>query len=805
MSALRPLLLVASALIAGSASARAADQAPSPGTPTGAVALSGLAPKASPPAAVSYERDIKPILVRHCYECHGEGGSRGDVTLDGHATLELLRQDTKLWDRVVDNVRSDLMPPPKQPRLSADERSKLVNWVRHDVQGVDCRAPDPGRVTVRRLNRREYNHSIQDLFGIDIEPSEDFPADDTGYGFDNIGDVLSMSPLLMEKYFAAADRVVSRVVASKPSVPRRVLGRDDVRVVSDSAEGVNIREVRLRTSRAGMHRIHITLSLFSFNPFKGSLKVTASVDGRSLLNKRLVAGNRNYKYTMDVPFGVGEHVLLLTVDSTGASSLRNLRVIPEELALEGPLGTTEWPAAHRRVFFKDEVPKAPDARQAYARDILERAATSAFRRPVDGKTLDGLVALASGAEKSTGRFEGGIAHALQAILVSPRFLFRIEGQTAPDDPRVVQALDQHNLAIRLSSLLWQGPPDAELRSLAAAGKLTGELPKQAKRMLADRRSERFFSGFVGQWLRSNDIESIPFNGGRFGALNPPLRAHMRAETETFLSYIMREDRDMMETITASYTFLNEALANHYGIMGVEGARLRRVELPKDDIRGGVLTQGTFLAVTSNPSRTSPVKRGLFVLDNLLGAPPPPPPAMIPNLEDAAAKDGKKPKTVREQLAIHRENPACASCHERMDPLGLAFENFDAIGRWRDIEDGKPIEAAGKLSTGETFTSVRDLRQVIGRRREPFYRNVVGKFFTFALGRGLEPADDCAVEAITARMMAGGGKFSTMLNGLLESAAFRQRRGDGRRGGVAMIGAKTGAKPVGKTVGTETAR
>ncbi|HEY0706393.1 MAG TPA: DUF1588 domain-containing protein, partial [Polyangia bacterium] len=273
-------------------------------------------------------------------------------------------------------------------------------------------------------------------------------------------------------------------------------------------------------------------------------------------------------------------------------------------------------------------------------------------------------------------------------------------------------------------------------------------------------------------------------------LNPPLRQHMRAETEMFLSYIMREDRDMMETVTANYTFLNEALANHYGVLGVEGARLRRVELPKDDVRGGVLTQGTFLAVTSNPSRTSPVKRGLFVLDNLLGAPPPPPPAMVPNLEDAR-KNGKKLTTVREQLAIHRENPACASCHERMDPLGLAFENFDAIGRWRDVEGkedgGKPISAAGKLSTGETFNSVRELRQVIGKRREPFYRNVVSKFFTFALGRGLEPADDCVVEAIVARMMAGGGKFSTMLHGVLDSPAFRQRRGEGRRPGMVMTG------------------
>ncbi|HEY0708600.1 MAG TPA: DUF1587 domain-containing protein, partial [Polyangia bacterium] len=515
----------------GPSSARAAGET---GHPASSLTLAAAAVKPAPPNAgshaVTYERDIKPILVKHCYECHGEGGSRGEVALDRHTTFEQLRQDTKLWDRVVDNVRNDLMPPPKQPRLSADEQAKLISWVRRDVQSVDCRAPDPGRVTVRRLNRREFNHSIQDLFGIDLEPSEDFPADDTGYGFDNIGDVLSMSPLLMEKYFAAAERVVSRVVATKPSVPRQVLGRDDVRVISESAAGVTVREVRVRTPRPGTHRIHLNLNVFSFNPFKGALRVTASVDGRTLLNKRLVAGNRNYKYAMDVPFGAGEHVLLLTVDASGASSLRNLRVTPEELALEGPMGVQEWPAAHRRVFFRDQVPAQAEARKEYARAILERVASNAFRRPVDAKTLEGLVPLAAGAEKATGRFEGGIAHALQAVLVSPRFLFRVEGHPAPDDPRVVQPLDQYSLATRLASLLWQGPPDAELRSLAAAGKLEAEIGKQAKRMLADRRSERFFSGFVGQWLRSSDIESIPFDNGRFGALNPPRRQHLRAET-----------------------------------------------------------------------------------------------------------------------------------------------------------------------------------------------------------------------------------------------------------------------------------
>ena len=729
-------------------------------------------------AAPSYDRDIKPILVTYCYDCHGDGSAKGNVDFDGFATELDRTRDGQLWQRVWENVRNGVMPPPRKPRPTASEQARLQAWIRRDVQGVDCRAPDPGRVTLRRLNRDEYNHSIAALFGIDFEPAEDFPADDTGYGFDDIGDVLSVSPVLAEKYFNAAEQIVARVVASKAELPRRTLHRNDLKLVAEPAEKMFVGEGRFTLEHAGLHAVDVRVSVNSFKPFTGEARVRAELDGRPLMRATYLPGNRLYHHPSRRTLAAGEHVVRFFLDLSRAvpTAGRTITVALDELSVVGPLGSRvrEYPPAHRRLFFRGPAPRDPAARQAYAREILRTVADRAFRRPVDEPTLDRLLALAQRTERQSGHFESGIASALQAILVSPRFLFRVEEDAPGGDPEAV-ALDEHALAARLSYLLHATGPDQQLAALAARGELRQNLEAEVRRLLADPRSDRFVSRFVGQWLRTRDVENVPISGEKLGALTPAIRKLMRQETELLFTHLLRQDRDVMELLTADYTFLNDALASYYGLPEVEGSRMRQIALPPDGVRGGILTHGSFLTVTSNPTRTSPVKRGLYLLDNVLGMPPPPPPPNVPNLEDAET-DGTRPRTMRQQLAVHRSKPACAGCHARMDPIGLALENFDAIGRWRDSEGGSPIDASGTLVTGEALAGVPGLRAILAARRPQFYRTLTRKLLIFALGRGLEPADECTVDQLVADLTAQGGHLSALIVGIARSRPFQLRRG-----------------------------
>jgi hypothetical protein len=740
------------------------------------LALAGLAAAGT---ASSYQREVEPVLVRYCYDCHGQGSARGDVALDAFASAEARRRDGQLWSRVWENVRNDLMPPPGHARPDAAERARLGAWIRGEVQGVDCREPDPGRVTIRRLNRDEYNHTIADLFGIDFRPAEDFPADDSGYGFDNVGEVLSVSPVLTEKYFNAAEQVVQRVVAARPEIPRRAVRREDLRPVPESTEKVAVSEGRFTLGHAGTHAVEVKVSVSSFRPFFGEARLRIDLDGKRLVRATYRAGNKPYRYTRRLALGTGAHQVRVTLDLTRAEANagRVINIALDELAVSGPVGTRlrEYPPAHQRLFFRGPPPRDPAARAAYARDILDQIAGRAFRRPVEPDTLERLLLLARNTEEQTGRFESGIAQALQAILISPRFLFRAEPQPGPEDRKLVFALDEHALAARLSYFLHGSAPDDRLSRLAARGELRANLREELRRLIRDPRSDRFVSRFVGQWLQTRDVDSVNISTERFREFQPGLRRLMRQETEMLFAHILREERDAMEMLTADYTFLNGALARHYGVDGVEGPAMRRVPLPAEGVRGGILGHGSFLAVTSNPTRTSPVKRGLYVLDNLLGTPPPPPPPNVPALEQAA-RDGSGPRTLRAQLVAHREDKACAACHARMDPIGLALEGFDPIGRWREEDQGQPIDTSGKLVTGEQVSGVQGLRTALASRREGFYRTLARKLMVFGLGRGLEPADECTVDRTVTAMLSGGGRLTTLLAGIVESSAFQMRRG-----------------------------
>jgi hypothetical protein len=388
---------------------------------------------------------------------------------------------------------------------------------------------------------------------------------------------------------------------------------------------------------------------------------------------------------------------------------------------------------------------------------------------VDRETLDGLTKLAMGHED----FKRGVAQSLAAILTSPKFFFRAETQPRPDDSKAIHSLDDYALASRLSYLLWLSLPDEELMREAAAGTLRKNLRGQVKRMLADKKAERFFEDYPGQWLRTRNVLMTAISKDEKLA---PVRGAMKRETEMLFEHIARNDRDLLELITADYTFVNKPLADFYGLDGVNGDDFQKVSLKPESRRGGILTHGSFLVATSNPNRTSPVKRGLFVLENLLAVEPPPPPPDIPALDDAKV-GGQTPKTVREQLAVHRENKACASCHAHFDPIGVVLENYDLIGQWREKENGEPIQAQERAVTGQTLAGIEDLRNFFASQKEKFYRGATEKLLTYALGRGLEPYDAVTVDRIAAEVAASSGKFSALLQGVIESPAFLTRRGD----------------------------
>ncbi|MEY2878187.1 MAG: hypothetical protein RLZZ15_567 [Verrucomicrobiota bacterium] len=889
------------------------------------------------PVAEKFAAQIKPLLQKYCYDCHGDGHHRGEVTLDDLAPATL--RDPALWSRVLKNTRTNLMPPAAEAQPTPAELAQLHEWIKRDAFGLDAKNPDPGRATVRRLNRTEYRNTIRDLTGVDYDTQKEFPADDTGHGFDNIADVLTVSPLLLEKYLDAAQAIVakfvptqSRVVAEtvvpgasfktiaidttvpeqpKPATPPvdpamiaspaaqtpsaapaispatpaaapaiaatpaapgapAVAGRGANRAARPAAgfgfgrgaptpppnarpapvnDGATLEisyytpltvTAAHRVAHAGKYQIAFEAraleryvdNLFDLNKCRMAFKV----DGKIVHEQEFLReGDKKFEFAAEVDWAAGEHAF--TVEVTPAlpyvTQWRNLRLRLTGVTVRGPLDEKFYvkPAGYEKIFPRDP-PVAAAPRRAYARELLGDFATRAYRRPVEKETLDRLVDVAEKISAAPGAtFEAGVAQAMVAVLASPRFLFREEGVEPLRAGEKYPRVDEFALATRLSYFLWSAPPDAELTRLAAEGKLRASLPAQLTRLLASPRADELVRNFTGQWLEARDIATVPITaldvflrdhpnpdyekaremfrrtggGGRRGApptgtpeeqeeqtrlrtaffeftrapkpdLTESLRRAMREETELTFGHILRADRPLTELLAADYTFLNDELAKQYGIEGVEGRRMRRVALAPDSPRGGVLTQGTVLAVTSNPTRTSPVKRGVFILDAILGAPPAPPPPNIPALEDAASAAELKKLNLRETLALHAQKPLCASCHLRMDPVGLALENFNAMGMWRTADSGQPIETAGQLITGEKFADVRELKHVLATKRaRDFHYNLAGKLLTYALGRGLEPTDTDTLDQLVAKLEASGGKPSALLRGIVDSAPFQQRR------------------------------
>lgn len=613
--------------------------------------------RAAESPALTYQKDILPLLQKYCYSCHGNGRRKADLALDTFKNEADIVKQHEVWEKVAQNLTSNEMPPRGRTILKPTpaERDLLAKWVQGTLdQHYRTARPDPGRVTVRRLNRQEYNNTMRDLVGVDLRPADEFPEDDTGYGFDTIGDVLSISPLLMEKYITAAEKVLDKAIA-------------------------------------------------------------------------------------------------LSVKGAKAAPL-----------LE----------SHKRIFFRSWTPAN---KTEAAREIINAFAKRAFRRPTTVQETERYLRLVAMVEEQNEPFEKGIKLALQAILVSPHFLFRWELDGEPGNSNATRSLNEHELASRLSFFLWSSMPDDRLFDLAGKGQLRRNLESEVRRMLKDPKANAFVANFAGQWLQLRNLRTIAPDPTAFPLFTDKLREDMRRETELFFAHIMRGDRSVLEFIKADYTFVNERLAKLYGFSGVKGEQFEKISLAGTP-RGGLLTQASVLTLTSNPTRTSPVKRGKYVLENILGTPPPPPPPNVPELNEEKALTGN----MRQQMEQHRANPTCASCHSRMDPIGFGFENFNGIGVWRDKDGGQPINAADELPGGQQFKGPSALTNLLLARKSDFAQCLSEKMLTYATGRGLEFYDKRTVDAIALQLEKDNYRFSSLIVAVVKSLPFDMKRGDGKR-------------------------
>jgi len=756
--------------------------------PHPASSSSGGEPKNADAAVAAYEKEIKPILAEYCYGCHGTEKQKADLDLAAFKDVKSIAKDRVIWEKVLNNVRGREMPPQDKPQPSQKQRDILSAWIETEVFRVDCTNPDPGRVTLHRLNRAEYNNTIRDLAGVDFQPADDFPADDSGYGFDNIGDVLSLPPVLLEKYLAAAEKVLDAALVTdltpKRTAARTESGRLEAKNTASLGAFRIVRgngelSLRFTASQAGEYLFQIMSNTRQAG--NDAARMVISLDGR-MIKSAPVTGSVDASSVVEARAAVqpGEHRLTLTLanpysappDSKGRKRERGYAV--EYVDVLPPAQPPALSETHRRIFAPGD---GISDRHERARKIIGAFARRAFRRPVADAEVERLLSFVALAEKQGESFEKGIKVALQAVLVSPHFLFRGEIQPEPNNPKSVHPINEHALAARLSYFLWSSLPDDALFAEAERGTLRKNIDAQVRRMLKDPKASSLVENFAGQWLQLRNLRLFHPDPKEFPKFDEKLRAAMERETEEYFAHIMREDRNVLEFLDSDYTFVNGRLARHYGIEGVEGDAFVRVML-KGNARGGVLTHGSVLTLTSNPTRTSPVKRGKWVLENLLGTPPPPPPPEVPDLD--MPESGKVlTGTLRQRMEQHREDPNCATCHARMDPIGFGLENFDGIGAWRDRDGKAAVDPAGELVSGEKFSGPADLRRImLLNKTGEFVTCISEKMLTYALGRGLEYYDKCAVEQVAKNIRAKGYKFSVLVSEIVKSVPFQKRRGEG---------------------------
>ena len=741
-----------------------------------------------------FNRDILPIMKDFCFGCHGNERAKAELNLEAFGTSPDFFKDGRAWERVSEMLRHREMPPENKKQPTENQRILLTEFIDGELAKFDCSNPDvplnPGRVTLRRLNRYEYNNTIRDLFGVDYQPASDFPNDEVGYGFDNIGDVLSISPILMEKYLRAAEEISEKAIRTDilPFPPEDVIrtkkwgtrsNDEAVRIENDNLWGL-FREGSIVIRYPFRTDAEYLLQIDAYATLAGTElpKLQVALDGKPVKTFEVkITEEKQHNFIVKLKPGRGNHRISIAYinnyvnnDSPDPALRGDRNLFIRGTKMIGPLDAPQpdLPESHRRVIVRQ--PNATETREV-GRQSLAQFAEKAFRRPVSEKEINRLLTFVDMALADGGSFEQGMQLAVQAILVSPHFLFRWELDTRPRGDETFRELTDWELASRLSYFIWSSMPDEELRHLAERGELSNPdvMQDQISRMVADPKSNALIENFAGQWLQIRNLSSVTPDPGSFPTFDNALGRAMKRETEMFFGALMREDRSVIELIDSDFTYLNERLAKHYGIDGVEGEEFQRVSLAKESGRGGILTQASILTITSNPTRTSPVMRGKWILEQILGTPPPPPPPDVEELEEneQAITSG----SLRERLENHREKTECATCHSKMDPLGFALENFDGIGAWRDFDGKFPIDPSGELPTGETINGPDGLKNVL-KSRETFIRTLSENLLTFALGRGLEYFDKCAVDEICRKLKSNNYRFTALLNGVVNSKPFR---------------------------------
>jgi hypothetical protein len=765
-------------------------------------------PPAGPRAASA--APSREVITRYCVSCHNDRLKSGGLALD-KVDVEQVAANPELWEKVVRKIRARAMPPTGPGRRRPDEPTYVAfqTYLETSLDRAAAGAPDPGRTdTFHRLNRTEYQNAVRDLLALDIDAASLLPADDASHGFDNVN-VGALSPTLLDRYLAAAQKVSRLAIGGSvrsPGALTVVLPADLTQ--DDHFEGLPYGTRGGTTFRHTFpldaeykFQIHLTRDRNeNFEGLSEPQDVELALDGERLevfpIAARQPRGQEDPErdapadagMVINVPVAAGPHVVSVafikkpSVLSEAARQPfkadyngRNQAAI-FSVSVAGPYGATApGDTPSRRRLFECR-PAKPATEAACAKTIVTSLARRAYRRAATNEDVQELLEFYKEGRADGGGFEAGIEMAVRAVLASPEFLFRIERDPAGVPPNAAYRLGDVALASRLSFFLWSSIPDETLLDLAIREKLSDPamLEQQVRRMLADRRSETLVTNFAGQWLYLRNLRASNPDPRLFPDFDDNMRQAFRRETELFVESVKNEDRSVLDLLRANYTFLNERLAKHYGIPHVYGSHFRRVELPADGPRGGLLGQASMLTVTSYGNRTSPVQRGKWVLENLMGMPPPPAPGNVPPLKDAAAAG--KVLSMRERMVEHRANPACASCHQIMDPIGLSTENFDAVGRWRvKSESGEQVDASGGLPDGSTFDGVIGLKRALLNRPELFVSTMTEKLMTYALGRGVDYYDEPAVRAILRDARASDYKFSSIVLGIVNSTPFRMRR------------------------------
>ena len=733
----------------------------------------------APAPAQDFQKDVAPFLQKYCYDCHDAEQEKGHLNLEAFKDDSRFFRDQRVWREVLNQVTAGEMPPAKKKvRPSAAEIEGLQSSIQKLLVAATAKEKtDPGEVTIRRLNRLEFNNTIRDLCFLEENFSIDFPADDTGYGFDNIGDVLSFSPVHLERFLDVGERIAAKAMPSKLAeldgtglamiemLPKG--RRDSQQRYFDPAPNLT---GMMAAPRAGAYVISVNLRSTG-SAGDPPPKVGFLVDGREVGTYQFTSVKKSEVAEVKVSLEAGQHEFTLKwLNPPAKISGSNRTLSGLRLRLFGPADTrTEF---QRRLALAVGKTTGDDRAKIAANWFVSRA----FRRAATPVEIARYVRILRAAEQASGSWEIGTQAMMAVVLASPKFIFRAE-QEEKSTARDAHPIGEFALASRLSYFLWGSLPDDELFQLAFANKLTANLEAQTRRLLQDPRSQYLTQGFGLQWLQLRQLSVVSPDPALFPAFSEPVRAAMVKETELFFAEVVREDRNVLDLLDADFTYVDRSLAEFYGLQGIAFPRqgegvspFVRVTLPKGD-RGGILTHASILTATSNPTRTSPVKRGKWILEQILGTPPPHAPPSVPDLEAQQLKG-----SLRERMEQHRRDPACASCHTRMDAIGFAFEKFDAVGQLRTTDEGKPIDTSGKLPNGQTFAGALDMKALLKADEEKFVRNLSTKLLTYGLGRGLDYYDAPAIDKITASTRQAGNRFSAVVMGVVMSDPFRLRRG-----------------------------